>query len=75
MKLLATVDSIDEGFAALLLRCGKSEKPLGVFPLEALPDGIVVGDILTLFFEKNTEETESAKERVRKIHEMLAGRK
>lgn len=75
MKLLATVDSIDEGLAALLLRCGKSEKPLGFFPLEALPKGVAEGDILTLSFEKNTEETESAKERVRRIHEMLAGRK
>ncbi|MDO5843820.1 MAG: DUF3006 domain-containing protein [Methanocorpusculum sp.] len=71
MKLLVTVDSIDEGLASLLLRNGVNERPLGVFPLEALPEDVSAGDILTISFEKNDEETDAAKERVRKIHEML----
>ena len=48
MKLLVTVDKIENNKAALLLRESERERPLGVFSLESLPAGIKAGDILSL---------------------------
>ncbi len=73
MKLLVTVDSIEGDLANLLLR-GEEEKPLGVFPLAALPTGVVAGDILALHFEREEEETEAARSRVAALRKKLMER-
>lgn len=73
MKLSATVDSVVEGKASLLLRdCnGGEERPLGVFPLESLPEGVKAGDILTVCFEIDEFESKKARERVAALRERL----
>ncbi|HJJ37652.1 MAG TPA: DUF3006 family protein [Methanocorpusculum sp.] len=71
MKLLVTVDEIENNKAALLLRGPKGERPLGVFPLENLPAGTTVGDILSLSFEKEEEETTAARKRIHTLHQTL----
>lgn len=68
MKLLVTVDKIENNKAALLLREPERERPLGVFSLESLPDGIKAGDILSLSFEKDEEETVAARKRIHTLH-------
>lgn len=73
MKLFVTVDSIEGDLANLLLR-GEEEKPLGVFPLASLPDGVEAGDILSLNFVLEKEETEAARKRVAEIHKKLLDR-
>ncbi|MCK9313455.1 MAG: DUF3006 domain-containing protein [Methanocorpusculum sp.] len=74
MKLLVTVDMIEKNKASLLLRNPDGEIPLGVFPLVTLPEGTSVGDILSLTFTKEEEETKSARDRVRVLHETLRKR-
>ena len=74
MKILVTVDMIEKNKASLLLRDSDGERPLGVFPLVNLPEGIAAGDILSLTFTKDEEETESAWDRVRVLHENLLKR-
>ena len=71
MKLLVTVDEIENNKAALLLRGPKGERPLGVFPLENLPAGTTIGDILSLSFEKEEEETTAARQRIHSLHKAL----
>lgn len=71
MKLLVTVDKIENGKAALLLREPERERPLGVFFLESLPAGIKPGDILSLSFEKEDEETAAARKRIHTLHQMI----
>ncbi|WP_048061971.1 DUF3006 domain-containing protein [Methanocorpusculum labreanum] len=71
MKMLVTVDEIENGKAALLLRGPNGEKPLGTFPLESLPAGVNVGDILSLSFEKEEGETAAARRRIRVLHKTL----
>ena len=71
MKLLVTVDSVEGDLANLLLRREDDERPLGVFPLAALPDGVAAGDILSLHFEAEPEETEAARKRVAEIRKRL----
>ncbi len=70
MKLFVTVDSIEGNLANLLLR-GEEERPLGVFPLEALPEGVEAGDIISLHFEAEPEETEAARKRISEIRKKL----
>ena len=74
MKLFVTVDSIEGNLANLLLRREKDEHPLGVFPLAALPEGVEAGDILSLKFEAEPEETEAARKRVSEIRKKLLER-
>ncbi|HKM42139.1 MAG TPA: DUF3006 family protein [Methanocorpusculum sp.] len=74
MKILVTVDMIEKNKASLLLRDPDGERPLGVFPLVTLPEGTAVGDILSLTFTKDEEETKSARDRVRVLHENLLKR-
>ncbi|MDO5846489.1 MAG: DUF3006 domain-containing protein [Methanocorpusculum sp.] len=74
MKLLVTVDSIEDGFAALLLRNDSGETPLGVFQASVLPAGTAAGDILSLHFEPEPEETAAAKQRVAELRGRLKGR-
>lgn len=74
MKLLVTVDKIENNKAALLLRESERERPLGVFSLESLPAGIKAGDILSLSFEKKEEETAAARRRIRALHKTLEKR-
>ena len=71
MKLLVTVDKIENNKAALLLRESERERPLGVFSLESLPAGIKAGDILSLSFEKEEEETAGARKRIHILHQTL----
>ncbi|HJJ28544.1 MAG TPA: DUF3006 domain-containing protein [Methanocorpusculum sp.] len=71
MTLLATVDEIEAGKASLLLRKEDGEEPLGTFPLAELPAGVKTGDILTLSFSINEEETRAAKIRIAALHEKL----
>ncbi len=56
MKLLVTVDEIENNKAALLLRCPAGERPLGVFALKNLPADTAVGDILSLSHLKRRRE-------------------
>lgn len=74
MKLLVTVDSIEGDLANLLLR-GEEERPLGVFPLSALPAGVEAGDILSLQFAAEPEETEAARMRIADLRKKLLERK
>ena len=72
MKLFVTVDSIEGNLANLLLRGDEEEeRPLGVFPLEALPEGVEAGDIISLKFEAEPKETEAARKRVSEIRKKL----
>ena len=71
MKLFVTVDSIEGNLANLLLRGEDEERPLGVFPLEALPEGVEAGDIISLHFEAEPKETEAARKRVSEIRKKL----
>ena len=72
MKLFVTVDSIEGNLANLLLRGEEEEeRPLGVFPLEALPEGVEAGDIISLHFEAEPGETEAARKRVSEIRKKL----
>ncbi len=71
MKLLVTVDEIENNKAALLLRGREGERPLGIFPLENLPEGTNVGDILSLSFEKEEEETTLVRQRIHSLHKAL----
>ena len=75
MKLLVTVDSVEGDLANLLLRREDDERPLGVFQLASLPDGVAAGDILSLHFEAEPEETEAARKRVAEIRKRLLSRK
>ena len=74
MKLFVTVDSIEGNLANLLLRREEDERPLGVFPLEVLPESVEAGDILSLKFEAEPEETEAARNRVSEIRKKLLER-
>ena len=71
MTILVTVDEIDGDHVSLLLRRGSEEEPLGVFSLADLPAGVKTGDILSLSFSVNEEETQAAKMRVQRLHERL----
>lgn len=71
MTILVTVDEIDGDHASLLLRRGSEEEPLGVFSLADLPAGVKTGDILSLSFSLEEEETKAAKMRVQRLHERL----
>lgn len=74
MKLFVTVDSIEGDLANLLLRREEDECPLGVFPISILPEGVEAGDILSLKFEAEPEETEAARKRVSEIRKKLLER-
>ena len=74
MKLCVTVDSIEGDLANLLLRREEDERPLGVFPISILPEGVEAGDILSLKFEAEPEETEAARKRVSEIRKKLLER-
>ncbi|HJJ88429.1 MAG TPA: DUF3006 domain-containing protein [Methanocorpusculum sp.] len=71
MKLFVTVDSIEGNLANLLLRGEEEEWPLGIFPLEALPEGVEAGDIISLKFEAEPKETEAARKRISEIRKKL----
>ena len=73
-KLLVTVDSVEDGKAALLLRCPEEERPLGIFPVSMLPEGVAAGDILSLSFHAEPELTEAARRRVEILHKSLKER-
>ena len=73
-KLLVTVDAIEGGKAALLLRCPEEERPLAVVPLAMLPEGVAAGDILALSFHTEPELAEAARARVLALHEKLLKR-
>ena len=71
MKLFVTVDSIEGNLANLLLRGEEEEQPLGVFPIEVLPEGVEAGDIISLHFEAEPKETEAARKRISEIRKKL----
>lgn len=71
MTIFVTVDEIDGDCASLLLRRRSGEEPLGVFSLAELPAGVKTGDILSLSFSLEEEETKSAKMRIQRLHERL----
>ena len=71
MTVFVTVDEIEGDCASLLLRRGDEEEPLGVFSLAELPAGVKTGDILSLSFALNEEETKAARERIAELHERL----
>lgn len=73
-KLLVTIDSVEDGKAALLLRCPEEERPLGIVPVSMLPEGVAVGDILSLSFHAEPELTEAARRRVDELHGKLLRR-
>ena len=75
MKLFVTVDSIEGELASLLLRGEEEERPLGVFSLAALPNGVEEGDILSLHFAAEPEETEAACMRAAELQRRLLERK
>ena len=71
MTILVTVDEIDGDRASLLLRQRSGDEPLGVFSLAELPAGVMTGDILSLSFSLEEEETKAAKMRIQRLHERL----
>lgn len=71
MTILVTVDEIEGDHASLLLRRGGEEELLGVFSLADLPAGVKTGDILSLSFSPEKEETQAAKMRIQRLHERL----
>ena len=73
-KLLVTIDSVEDGKAALLLRCPEEERPLGIVPVSMLPEGVAVGDILSLSVQAEPELTEAARRRVDELHGKLLWR-
>ncbi len=74
MKLMVTVDEIDNGYANLLIRTGTDETPFAVVPCAALPADISAGDILLVTFKKEEEATRAARQRVAELHAELAAR-
>ncbi|HJJ89023.1 MAG TPA: DUF3006 domain-containing protein [Methanocorpusculum sp.] len=73
-KLLVTVDSIEGEKASILLRMPEEERPLAIIPLAHLPEGVSVGDILSLSFHLEPELTEATRKRVLKLHKKLLQR-
>ncbi|MDU9375477.1 hypothetical protein McpSp1_00510 [Methanocorpusculaceae archaeon Sp1] len=73
-KLLITVDAIEGEKASLLLRLPEEERPFAVVPLSMLPDGVTVGDILSISFQAEREMTEDVRRRVAELHEKLMRR-
>lgn len=71
MTLFVTVDEIEGNKASLLLRKDDGERPLGVFPLAELPEGVSAGDILRISFSADEAETRAARERAAALHEKL----
>jgi len=73
-KLLVTVDAIEGDKASLLLRMPEEERPLAVVSLLMLPEGTVVGDVLSLSFQAEPELTKAARQRLQDLHEKLVRR-
>jgi hypothetical protein len=64
----AVIDRVEGELAVLLV--GDESIKLNV-PLSLLPAGCKEGDVLNISFERDTEETEQAKERVSGLMEKL----
>ena len=69
ISLKFTVDRIEEGYAVLLLR--DEESTTVNWPLETIPFSVSEGDILTFEIEKDEEEREAARERVKSLLQKL----
>ena len=69
ISLKFTVDRIEEGYAVLLLR--DEESTTVNWPLETIPFSVSEGDILTFEIEKDEEEREAARERVKSLQQKL----
>ena len=69
ISLKFTVDRIEEGYAVLLLR--DEESTTLNWPLETIPFSVSEGDILTFEIEKDEEEREAARERVKSLLQKL----
>ena len=69
ISLKFTVDRIEEGYAVLLLR--DEESTTVNWPLETTPFSVSEGDILTFEIEKDEEEREAARERVKSLLQKL----
>ena len=69
ISLKFTVDRSEEGDAVLLLR--DEESTTVNWPLETIPFSVSEGDILTFEIEKDEEEREAARERVKSLLQKL----
>lgn len=69
ISLKFTVDRIEEGYAVLLLR--DEESTTVNWPSETIPFSVSEGDILTFEIEKDEEEREAARERVKSLLQKL----
>lgn len=69
ISLKFTVDRIEERYAVLLLR--DEESTTVNWPLETIPFSVSEGDILTFEIEKDEEEREAARERVKSLLQKL----
>ena len=69
ISLKFTVDRIEEGYAVLLLR--DEESTTVNWPLETIPFSVSEVDILTFEIEKDEEEREAARERVKSLLQKL----
>ena len=69
ISLKFTVDRIEEGYAVLLLR--DEESTTVNWPLETIPFSVSEGDILTFEIEKDEQEREAARERVKSLLQKL----
>lgn len=69
ISLKFTVDRIEEGYAVLLLR--NEESTIVNWPLKAIPFSISEGDVLIFKIEKDEEEKDAARERVKSLLQKL----
>lgn len=69
ISLKFTVDRIEEGYAVLLLR--DEESTTVNWPLETIPFSVSEGDILTFEIEKDEQEKEAVRERVKSLLQKL----
>ena len=69
ISLKFTVDRIEEGYAVLLLR--NEESTIVNWPLKAIPFSISEGDVLIFKIEKDEEERDAARERVKSLLQKL----
>ena len=67
-----TIDRIESGIAVLIGR--EDELVRMTIPVALLPTGLKEGDVLTLSFLLNEQETRAAKDRVATLQERLKGR-
>jgi hypothetical protein len=72
MKLVATLDRIENGIAILLVRPEESIQIL--WPVSALPEDAVEGAILDISVDVDEGKTQAAEERVQSLLDKLLGK-